>query len=101
MSPSLRSAGICVVAYALFCAGAEAATTVSCPEGFTKILDQGGQAVCRRSQSVASADLAESLSRLWWNTAHCNGEENDRQAGISQNQSGAWTVTMRFFCNSF
>ncbi len=101
MLRSIRSAGIafaCVVA----CAGpASAATTVTCPEGFTAILAKDGHAVCRRSQSVASLDLAEAMSQLWWNNAHCEGDEADRQTGISQNQSGNWTVTMRFWCGGF
>ncbi len=102
MLPSLRLAGFVAFVCVLASAGpAKAVNGVACPDGFTKILAQDGQAACRRSQSVASSDLAEAVSQLWWNNAHCNGAETDRQTGISQNSTGNWTVTMRFWCNGF
>ena len=101
MLGSIRCAGLIVVFLTGLAGTVDAGTAVECPEGFTKILEQSGQAACRRSQSVASSDLAEAVSKLWWNDAHCNGDESDRQTGISQNQTGAWTVTMRFWCNGF
>ena len=101
MVPSLRCAGLVALAVLLCARSAEAGMTVECGAGFTKILEQDGTAVCRRSRSVASSDLAESLSQLWWGQAACSGQASDRQAGISQNQTGEWTVTMRFFCNGF
>lgn len=101
MLPSLRSAGLGVVSVLLFACPARAGMIVECGAGFTKILEQDGTAVCRRSRSVASSDLAESLSQMWWGEAACSGQTSDRQSGISQNQNGEWTVTMRFFCNGF
>ncbi len=102
MLASIRLAGLCVAVCGFAVTGpAWAGTSVNCPEGFTKILARDGQAACRRSQAVASSDLADAVSQLWWNNAHCDGAETDRQTGISQNSSGNWTVTMRFWCNGF
>ena len=98
----IRSAGVSAfLVFMLFGGAASAGTTMACAEGFTKVLDQGGTALCRRSQSVASSDLAEALSQMWWGQAGCSGQASDRQTGISQNQTGQWTVTMRFFCSGF
>ena len=80
---------------------AQAGTELACADGFTKVLEQGGSAVCRRSESVASPDLAEALSQSWWGQAGCNGAASDKQAAVSQSPAGEWTVTMRFFCNKF
>jgi len=101
MLASIRLAGFVLVCALALTRPAWAVDAVACPEGFTKILAQDGHAACRRSQAVASSDLAEAVSQLWWNNAHCNGDETDRQTGISQNSSGNWTVTMRFWCNGF
>ena len=101
MVRSICLAGLLFVVMASQSGWAMAAQTIACPEGFTKILEQSGQAACRRSQSVASSDLADTVSKLWWDNAHCNGNESDRQTGVSQNQTGEWTVTMRFWCSGF
>lgn len=82
-------------------ASALAGTEIECAEGFTKILENDGEAVCRRSKSVETESLAQALSDLWWGEAACNGETADRQTGISESQSGDWTVTMRFLCKGF
>jgi len=98
----IRSVGVSAFLVVLLGVGqAVAADSIACADGFTKVLDQGGSALCRRSSSVASSDLAEALSQMWWGQARCNGEASDRQTGISQNQTGQWTVTMRFFCSGF
>ncbi len=101
MFSSVRCAGLGLIVLTCLAGTANAGAAIACPEGFTKILEQDGEAACRRSQSVASSDLAEAVSKLWWDNAHCNGAETDRQTGISQNQTGAWTVTMRFWCSGF
>jgi hypothetical protein len=101
MLGSIRSAGLGLLCAAALAGPADAGNRASCPDGFTAILANNGQAVCRRSESVASSDLAEAVSQLWWNSAHCEGAETDRQTGISQAPSGNWTVTMRFWCNGF
>ena len=88
MHPSLRSAGCVALIVVLMMRPAGAAMAVACGTGFTKILEQDGTAVCRRSKSVASSDLAESLSQMWWGQAACSGQTSDRQTGISQNQNG-------------
>ena len=104
MYPSRTSAALFVMAagaaVVLRPQPASAGKAVACPPGFSKILEHDKEAVCRRSQSVASADLGEAVANLW-HEAHCNGTESDRQTSTSQAPSGAWTVTMRFFCLGF
>lgn len=101
MVTSIRSGFFVALCILLTAKTAHAGMAIECADGFTKILELDGSAVCRRSKSVASSDLAESLSQMWWGQANCNGQTSDRQSGISQNQNGEWTVTMRFFCNGF
>jgi hypothetical protein len=101
MAYSIRSVGVSALLVLAALRPAEAGTAIVCAEGFSKVLDQGGTAVCRRSQSVASPDLAETLSQTWWGQAGCNGSATDRQEAVSQSPAGDWTVTMRFFCNQF
>jgi len=78
---------------------AKAGGSLVCAEGFTKVLDQGGSAICRRTENVRSSDVAEALSLTWWAEARCSGSATDRQAAISQSPRGDWTVSVRFFCN--
>jgi hypothetical protein len=96
MVSTIRS--VSVLAFLLASGTAHAASPLQCADGFTKVLDNGGEALCRRAEDVASSGLADALSRLWWDEAHCTGTARDRQAAVSQNPSGAWTVTLRFFC---
>ena len=104
MAFPIRSVGVFVALMVLVVvapSAAQAGTELTCADGFTKVLERGGTAVCRRSESVASPDLAEALSQSWWGQAGCNGAASDRQEAVSQNPAGDWTVTMRFFCNKF
>jgi hypothetical protein len=104
MAVPICSVGVSVVlmvSMALVSPPARAGTELTCADGFTKVLEQGGSAVCRRSESVANPDLAEALSQSWWGQASCNGAASDKQEAVSQGPAGDWTVTMRFFCNKF
>jgi len=90
-----------IVVLAIWMAPASAAAPVTCAVGFTKVLESGGSAVCRRSASVGSSSLAEALSQMWWSEARCSGSASDKQTAVSQNSAGDWTVTMRFLCKRF
>ena len=102
MDHPIRSVGVSALLALIFSAcPAYAGTAIVCADGFTKVLEQSGTAVCRRSESVGTPDLAEALSQSWWGQAGCNGSASDRQSAVSQNPTGEWTVSMRFFCSGF